>query len=104
MLQGLIVASVAVQISGAAPAQDVTVTAGTVINGVTVVNTRDESLTPGVVVIVDNGKIVRIPGPVRSRSADLDFLKTKLSHEPPSALQWDSSPTSSISEDVPFQS
>jgi len=60
VLQGLIVASVAVLIGGAAAAQDVTVTTGTVISGVTVVNTWDGSLTPGVVVVVDNGKIVRI--------------------------------------------
>jgi hypothetical protein len=60
MLRGLIVASVAVLFSGAAAAQDVTVTTGTVINGVTVVNTRDGSLTPGMAVVVDNAKIVRI--------------------------------------------
>jgi imidazolonepropionase-like amidohydrolase len=60
VLQGLIVASVAVLFSGAAAAQDVTVTTGTVINDVTIVNTRDGSLTPGMVVVVDNAKIVRI--------------------------------------------
>jgi hypothetical protein len=60
LLQRLIVAVIAVLVNGAASAQDVMVTAGTVINGVTVVNTRDGALTPGMTVVVDNGKIARI--------------------------------------------
>ena len=56
----MIVASIAILICGAAAAQDVTVTTGTVINGVTVVNTRDGSLTPAMAVVVDNGRIARI--------------------------------------------
>jgi len=60
LLQRFIVASIAVLVSGAASAQDVTVTTGTVINGVIVVDTRDGSLTPGMAVVVDNGKIARI--------------------------------------------
>jgi hypothetical protein len=63
--QILLVASVAVLACGCASAQDVAVTTGTVINGVTIVNTRDGSLTPGMAVVVDNGKIVKI-APVAS--------------------------------------
>jgi imidazolonepropionase-like amidohydrolase len=60
IVRRLIVASVAVLTCGSVTAQDVTVTTGVVINGVTVVNTRDGSLTPGMAVVVDNGKIARI--------------------------------------------
>ena len=59
-LQRLIVASAALFICGGAAAQDVTVTTGTVLTDVTVVNTRDGSLTPGMAVVVDNGRIVKI--------------------------------------------
>jgi imidazolonepropionase-like amidohydrolase len=60
LLQRIIKTSIAILVSGAASAQDVTVTTGTVINGVIVVDTRDGSLTPGMAVVVDNGKIARI--------------------------------------------
>jgi imidazolonepropionase-like amidohydrolase len=60
LLERVVVAAIAVLVSNASSAQDVTVTTGTVINGVTVVNTRDGALTPGMAVVVDNGKITRI--------------------------------------------
>jgi imidazolonepropionase-like amidohydrolase len=60
LLQRLIVASIAFLASRAASAQDVTVTTGTVITGVIVVNTRDGALKPGTAVVVNNGKIARI--------------------------------------------
>ena len=39
---------------------DVTVMSGTVLSGVTVVDTRDGSLKPGMAVVVDKGKIVTV--------------------------------------------
>jgi len=59
-LQKLLAASLTVTTISAACAQDVTVAAGAVINGVTIVNTRDGSLTPGMGVVIDNGRIVKI--------------------------------------------
>jgi imidazolonepropionase-like amidohydrolase len=48
-------------ISGCAQ-QDFTYSSGTIITGVTVVDTRDGTLTPDRAVVIDNGKIVKISG------------------------------------------
>ncbi len=59
-VQRLIVASLGVLTCSLAAAQDATITTGTVITGVTMVNTRDGSLTPGMEVVIDSGRIVKI--------------------------------------------
>lgn len=53
-------ASVATMAVCACAMQPVAVTTGNVISNVTVVNTRDGSLAPGMTIVVDNGRIVKI--------------------------------------------